>query len=353
MAMNIGNRGGVAAMVGVGLLLSAGPAGARESWRHVLARADNPVCSAAYTHALERVQEAHLKEARELFAQCARATCSELTRRECAARHAQLDADIPSVVPLVTDDEGEPHILVEVRVDGVLATSRLDGRALSVDPGKHELSFSTDDGVFATRRLMVVQGERNRPIHVALHAADEAGLKRARDLVPAGSRRTEARGTGAPPSGTSPGESEEKKAPEEDAEPAASRKLGLALDDAPDVTTKHATAREGSSPAAYVFGALGLVGVGGFGFLTYWGRADNNMLSTCSPTCTDGSVRHVRELYWAADASLGVGIASLAISTWLFASSGPAEKSTQAAGPLSLDLRPTRAGGVATIAGRF
>ena len=44
---------------------------------------------------------------------------------------------------------------------------------------------------------------------------------------------------------------------------------------------------------------------------------------------------------------------SLAISTWLFASSRPAEGSARAPGPVSLDLRPTRAGGVATLAGRF
>jgi hypothetical protein len=347
--MNIGNKGGVTVMVGLGLLLSAAPAGARESWSH-LARADNPACSSAYTHAVERAQEAHLKEARELFAQCARATCSELTRRECAARHAQLDADIPSIVPLVTDDAGEPHILVEVRIDGVLATSRLDGRALTIDPGKHELSFSTDDGVFATRRLMIVQGERNRALHVVLHAQEEAGLKRARELVPAGAARAEAR----PPEPSSPGPSsddgDEKSAPEE---AAAARKLGPASGDATEVTTKTASVRGGSSPAAYVFGALGLAGVGGFGLLTYWGRADNNMLSGCAPTCTDASVRHVRELYWAADASLGVGVVSLAISTWLFASSGPPESASRASGPVSLDLRPTRAGGVATLAGRF
>ena len=326
--MKVFNRRGVAAAAAALVLGGAAPAVARPSWRHALARTESPLCGASYTRGVERAREARLREASELFGVCARTACNEDMRRECAARRAQLEADTPSLVPLVTDDAGEPRVLVEVRIDGALVTSRLDGRALPVDPGKHELAFSTDSGVFATRHLMVIQGERNRAIHVVLHDADEGGVKPARELV-------------APP----PRDAAAAPAPRVVAE----ARLPV---DAPEVATRHDTAGGGRGAAPYLFGALGLAGVGGFGLLTYWGRADNALLAGCTPSCTAGSVRHVRELYWAADASLGVGIASLAVSTWLFAARG-GEDAAPRTGPVSLDLRPTRAGGVATLAGSF
>jgi hypothetical protein len=333
--MKIFEQRTIAAAVALAVSLVAAPAVARPSWRHAMARAESPLCSASYARAAERAREARLKEAAELYALCARTACSEDMRRECAARRAQLEADTPSLVPLVTDDAGEPRVLVEVRIDGALVTSRLDGRALPVDPGKHELSFSTDAGVFATRHLMVVQGERNRAIHVVLHAAGEGAA------APATPRPPEV-------AASEPRVGAEAHADDDEApRPARATRL-----DEPEVAARRAPARAGRGAASYLFGALGLAGVGGFGLLTYWGRADNAMLAGCAPSCTDASVRHVRQLYWAADASLGVGIVSLAVSTWLFASHG-SDEAAPAAGPLSLDVRATRAGGAASLAGRF
>jgi hypothetical protein len=351
--MKVGNKSGVAALLIVGLVGFAQPARARAR-RRVEARADSPLCGAAYGRALERVQEGRLKEAQELFGICARVACGDVMRRECAARRAQLAGDIPSIVPLVTDNAGEPRILVEVRVDGVLVTSRLDGRAITIDPGKHELAFSNDDGVFATRHLMVVEGERNLPIHVTLHAADAPALRRARELVPASPRRGEPRA--AEPASlaeAAPTDGDDTASRDELVASPGARRPSLVLEDGAEAPPRVASGGGGHAPMAWVFGTLGLAGAGGFGLLTYWGRADNNMLASCAPNCAAASVRHVRELYWAADASLGVGVVSLAISTWLFARAGaPAERATSA-DALSLDVRATGAGGVAAVSGRF
>src|SRR5947209_1023767 len=116
------SSGNVAAFIGIGLASVVMPVHARHAaWTRV----ESPACTASHRQALERVQEARLQEAHELFGSCARATCSELTRRECAARRTRLEADIPSVVPLVTDGAGQPRVLVEMRVDGRLVTARL------------------------------------------------------------------------------------------------------------------------------------------------------------------------------------------------------------------------------------
>jgi hypothetical protein len=339
---------GAAAMVAIFWSSSSSVAGAREAWHRGNAHAESPACSASYARALERVREARLNEASEAFAVCSRAVCSEETRRECSTRRAQLDADIPSLVPLVTDDAGEPRILVEVRIDGALVTSRLDGRALPVDPGKHELTFGTDAGVFATRHLMVVQGERNRAIHVVLHGTEAGGLAPARAVVGAAARPAE-----------TPAALELRPLPqgEEAARAPAPREEPAGEDgEAPEAATKTASPSPSAGPglgaAPWLFGTLGLAGVGGFGLMTYWGRNDNAMLSTCSPNCTNTSLRHVRDLYWAADASLGVGVVSLAVSTWLFASRA-SSAGPEPAGPVEIDVRPSHAGGLASVSGRF
>ena len=69
---------GVTASIVFGVLSLATPARARHgAWAH----AGDPACTTAHTRALERVQEARLQEAHELFAICARA----LLRRAHAA----------------------------------------------------------------------------------------------------------------------------------------------------------------------------------------------------------------------------------------------------------------------------
>jgi hypothetical protein len=75
---------------------------------------------------------------------CAKATCGGLLKQQCTNLYMQLESDIPSVVPLVTDDAGAPRVDVQVTMDGEVLTSRLDGRSLRVDPGLHEFSFSAD-----------------------------------------------------------------------------------------------------------------------------------------------------------------------------------------------------------------
>jgi len=263
-----------------------------------------------------------------LYLACSRAACAESVRQECLTRHTQLAGDIPSIVPLVTDTAGTPRVLVEVRIDGQLVTSRISGQAVQVDPGKHAITFSTDDGVFATREVFVAQGERNHPLHVVLHAAAPAAVPAKLEV----GRKVEA----PPKADTKTPKAEGKKGneglamadddglstPPRAPAPAPPRAAGP-LDPHPGLEFEDdEPPREHRSPAGgLVLGALGLAGVGGFAVLTSWGRADNRMLATCSPSCPTASVQHVRRLYWAADASLGAGLVSLALSSWLLAGS--------------------------------
>lgn len=287
----------------------AAPAGASPARRRTIG-ADGAACTATRDHARQRAEAGRLREAEDLYLACARVACGEVIRQDCLARHTQLGGDIPSIVPLVTDQAGAPRVLVEMRVDGQLVMSRLSGQAVPLDPGKHEVSFSTDDGVVATRQVFVAQGERNRALHVVLHAGEPAAaaakvapIERLERVAKVDKKRDEGDDGEGEPSPV----------------PAAAAPRPQLVDARPTATVERRPAGERpSSAGAYVFGALGLAGVGGFALLTSWGRADNRMLASCSPTCPAASARHVRQLYWAADASLGVGLVSLGLATWLF-----------------------------------
>ena len=134
----------------------------------------NKICVDSFNTAKERRESGHLIEAREFLSKCARKTCTDFLQQECTTLYTQLEADVPTVVPVVTDDTGAPHALAEVRMDGELLTSKIDGHALQVDPGKHEFSFGTEAGVFATLKAMIVQGP-TQPSHLGVAALKAKG----------------------------------------------------------------------------------------------------------------------------------------------------------------------------------
>jgi hypothetical protein len=157
-------------MAAMGLAMVLGAQPARADSFPTKAKTDAPMCVTAYKDAQEREHAGHLAAATQLFRSCAQATCGHAMFEDCASRYSQLRADTPSVVPMVTDDAGQARVDIEVRIDGTVLVSKLDGRAVSVDPGTHEFSFSTLHGVFATQRITIQHGEHNRLISVALHS---------------------------------------------------------------------------------------------------------------------------------------------------------------------------------------
>ena len=112
-----------------------------------------------------------------------------------------------------------------------------------------------------------------------------------------------------------------------------------------------------TSPFTYVLAATGVAGLGGYGLLTYWGRKDNQMLSSCAPSCVQSNTDHIHKLYLGADVALGVGIAALAGSYLVYTlTHNSGNKEEAAAGTETayrFDLQPSHSGAVATVAGTF
>jgi hypothetical protein len=131
-------------------------------------------CQVAYQSGQEKEGAGQMVEAHKLYLSCSDASCGEATWHACVAANTHLRATLPSVVPVVVDASGVPRADVEVKMDGQVILSQLNGVAIPVDPGTHEFSFSVGSDVFASTKIDVVAGERNRTISVSCPAAVKA-----------------------------------------------------------------------------------------------------------------------------------------------------------------------------------
>ncbi|MEO8178643.1 MAG: hypothetical protein ABI895_07410 [Deltaproteobacteria bacterium] len=262
-------------------------------------------------------QSGHLREARDVARECSQAACGELVSQQCRTRHQILEEGIPSVVPMAVDEQGAPLVEVEVRVDGTLSSTRIDGQGLALDPGLHEFSFSAKDRAPYVEKILIAQGERNRRISAVLRPASSEPATGGDQAAPAV----------APPQGSSA---------------------------APPAATPHAAAVSVAEPSRhasvwpYVVGGAGLAALGASVAFATWGHTDFELLDRCAPNCKQDSVDHVTHMYIAADISLGVGVVALGAATWMYLSTPKsAEPRADQAGN-HFDLRPAPGGAFAT-----
>jgi hypothetical protein len=331
--LSIGVCGAIASAM---LAQSAAPARAERL-------ADERACVTAFKKAKEHEGAGKLQESKDQLMSCAQAPCSSFIRQQCSSKYNQLEADTPSVVLIVTDASGSPRGDITVRMDGEVFAQQLDGRALSVDPGMHEFSFAADGVVFATQKIMIVQGQRNRFITALLRAG--GGGKR-RSMVADAPVEKPAKRVVA------------KADDEESAAPAARPTKIVAVGatdtkaDEEESKTEEAPKKSGSV-LPYLFTGLGVAALGAGAALTYWGIKDNEkMKNECSPNCAPATVQHVKTLYLASDIALGVGVASLAAAFWTHMANRHAEeKGTEEA--LRINVAPTSSGGFASVSGTF
>jgi hypothetical protein len=303
-------------------------------------------CVSSYKRGIKLQDAGKLIDARKAMVMCAQQTrCAAAVRKECKLRYTQLRDEIPSVIPSVTDEKGAPVTDVEVTMDGTLLTAEIDGRAVEINPGVHEFSFASSKGLIAKQKLEISPRQRNRPITISLSPKSAKSPPVAAAPAPT------------PPAPAAPPE------PSQAALEASAAPSQAAPSDEPPIIKSRQTEREeksGRGVAPYLIGGLGLVGVGGYGLLTYWGRKDNEALDECAPNCPTTDIDHIRKMYLAADISLGIGVVALATSTWLFLRSGSSsseEVASSSSAPrrpkMVLDVKPAPSGAFATVSGAF
>ena len=219
-------------------------------------------------------------------------SCPAVLRADCAGVLAEVHSALPSVV--FAADDGNGHELTDVKVYAgtELLAAKLDGRAVSVDPGTFDLRFERVGQPALVVSRMIREGEKSRVIRVSL---------------------------GAPPSGS--GE--------------------------PSIAGPERGADVGSgkrSAVGWVLpGALAAVGVAGLGValftrLGFDSRVDE-LRASCAPECTQTERNDLSGMVVTSNVALGVGVGALALSvaTWFLtapSSSGTARSTPHAAARL-------------------
>jgi hypothetical protein len=136
--------------------------------------ADRQTCVSTYEQAQQHQKGGRLVKALEAFNQCAQDNCPSVVRQQCALALPELEQSVPSVVFDASDADGNQVIDVRVDVDGALAASRLDGRAVSLDPGRHVVRFEAPGGRVVEQTIVMLEGQRRRPVRAQFGPGDEA-----------------------------------------------------------------------------------------------------------------------------------------------------------------------------------
>ncbi len=253
---------------------------------------DTRICVDAAHQAQALRDGGKLAEARKAFATCSAPTCPQIVRGYCERWLAEVIALQPTIVLGARGPDGDLY-QVRVELDGRELATRLDGRAIPVDPGPHELSFETPGFPVVRQFVVIREGEKGRPVV--------------------------ARFTRPAPAATRAG--------------AGRRRTAILI------------AASGS--------ALGLAGFAVFGA---WGKHQrDHLFETCASTqtCSEDEVSAARTKMIVADVSLAIGVAGAGVLTALLLAplfqAGPAAKDPAA----TVALAPVDQGFLVRLEGEY
>jgi hypothetical protein len=236
-------------------------------------------CLDAYTQSQPLRRQGELKKARENLLVCSRAPCPAALQADCMGWLKEVGDAMSTVVPAAQDSQH--HDLVEVRVwvDGELLTSRLDGRALELDPGRHVFRFEREGTGFVLAEeaviestVLVREGEKGRVLEVRFKGPEN--------------RITDIPGT------------------------ASSSNV---FDEAPKLTLERPVPR-----SVFVLGGVGAAALGTFAYFGIAGVSARGELLACKPKCDPEKVSAVSRQFWVADIALGTTAVALGAALFFF-----------------------------------
>jgi hypothetical protein len=177
------------AIAGAALLASASPAPAADP-----TTAD---CLTANDRSITLRNAHKLLTARTQLLVCATASCPADVRKECVRRIDQVNASMPTVVFEVKDASGNDLTAVKVKMDGEIIVERLEGTAISLDPGAHAFTFEVVGQPIVSRQIVIHEGQKDRREVIQI-GASPATTQGAPVAVPAAPQQAPAMTTPAP-----------------------------------------------------------------------------------------------------------------------------------------------------------
>ena len=134
------------------------------------ARAAEPTtadCLDASEKSLALRNQHKLREARDQLLICSAGSCPADIRDECIRRVDGINAAMPTLVFEAKDAAGNDLVAVKVTMDGQPVADRLDGVALSIDPGEHAFTFAMEGQPPVVKKLVLREGEKHRQERIA------------------------------------------------------------------------------------------------------------------------------------------------------------------------------------------
>lgn len=235
-------------------------------------------CVRAYEAAQAEEHAGKLLDARKHLLFCSSAACPAVMHADCQGWLTQVEESLPTVVFRVTTSSGTVSQEATVTIDGG-APVVLDGRALSVDPGRHEVVFRAQGQRPLSKGFDFLEGEKLRREIVELESA-----------------------TLTEPSPSSPTEEPAKRG----------SKLRISLPVALAASTT----------------VLGAVSATYFGLKA---RSDDTHLDTCTPNCNRDSIDRVKQEYLLTNISLGVAAMGAVTTAVLLLTQSPADPPSRSA----------------------
>jgi hypothetical protein len=96
----------------------------------------------------------------------------------------EVNAQIPTIVFSAKDPKGADLSAVKVSMDGEVLAERIEGAALSIDPGEHTFMFETAGQSPVTEKLVIVQGQKDRREQITFRQGGAAAPTQAAPSTP-------------------------------------------------------------------------------------------------------------------------------------------------------------------------
>jgi hypothetical protein len=125
-------------------------------------------CVGANEAAQDQRRNGHLRGAKESLAICMASTCPGPVRQDCAARFAEIETVIPTLVFVVRDATGRDVHGARVTMDSTAIEEAAGGVPLEVDPGEHDFAFEAVGLQRTERHVVVREGDKDRRIEVIM-----------------------------------------------------------------------------------------------------------------------------------------------------------------------------------------
>ncbi len=154
-------------------------------------------CLVASDASLKLGNERKLRAQRSQLLMCAQASCPADIRKECTTRVDELNAQIPTIIFQVKDPAGADLSAVKVTMDGEVLAPRLEGTALSIDPGEHTFTFEIAGQPPVSKGFVIRETEKGRRERITIGAPAAEPPVSPEPAPASGEERSSATGLGA------------------------------------------------------------------------------------------------------------------------------------------------------------